>query len=483
MPTIARSLRSALASFALASAIFLGACAATHPDPGSLPLSPDLHDKYVQSFDTVWQTIKDKHFDPTLNGADWNAARAELRPKVEAAKTPDEARAVLNQLIERLGQSHFGVIPADVYAKQKAITSSSASSDRAAPSPSASTSSAPEATQAASADEDDAGSDEGSLGIDLRLIDNKPVVFRVDDASAGASAGVQPGWILTKINGTPIDRRIERLNQVAEHSTISPELIRTIVLSHQLRGAPGKSITLDFLDAHDKPVTLALKFDKPAGVDATLGNLVGMRMKSETRLLAPGIQYFAFSMFGAPRTLMPEFSRAVDAARQQKGLIIDLRGNPGGVGAMAMGMGGFFVTAKDQKLGTMITRDAKLNFILNPRLNPYSKPVAILIDGGSASTSEILAGGLQDLHRARVFGTRSAGAALPSVITKLPSGDGFQYAFANYISVGGQTLEGKGVTPDEAVPLTRAGLLSGKDDQIDAAIRWILSQNAAPGAS
>ena len=77
--------------------------------------------------------------------------------------------------------------------------------------------------------------------------------------------------------------------------------------------------------------------------------------------------------------------------------------------------------------------------------------LAILVDGCSASTSEIFAGGLQDVKRARVFGTHTAGAALPSVISKLPNGDGFQYAIANYISVGGKPLEGIGVTPDDGV--------------------------------
>jgi carboxyl-terminal processing protease len=102
--------------------------------------------------------------------------------------------------------------------------------------------------------------------------------------------------------------------------------------------------------------------------------------------------------------------------------------------------------------------------------------LAVLIDGGSASTSEILAGGLQDLKRARVFGTRSAGAALPSIIIKLPNGDGFQYANANYVSQSGKILEGVGVTPDVVVRHTRRALLSGRDAVVDAAMAWIRKQ-------
>jgi len=83
------------------------------------------------------------------------------------------------------------------------------------------------------------------------------------------------------------------------------------------------------------------------------------------------------------------------------------------------------------------------------------------------------AGGLQDLKRARIFGTRTAGAALPSDIIRLPNGDGFQYAIANYISQGGQPLEGIGVTPDEEIRPTRRELLAGKDPALDAAVNWI----------
>src|SRR5262249_35588080 len=137
------------------------------------------------------------------------------------------------------------------------------------------------------------------------------------------------------------------------------------------------------------------------------------------------------------------------------GFIIDLRGNPGGIGGMAMGVGGWFVNTSNQKLGTLFTRDGSLKFTLNPRFETFNGPLAILVDGNSASTSEILAGGLQDLKRAKVFGTRSAGAALPSAIVRLPNGDGFQYAFANYISEGGQALEARGVHPDVEIPLSR----------------------------
>jgi carboxyl-terminal processing protease len=143
-----------------------------------------------------------------------------------------------------------------------------------------------------------------------------------------------------------------------------------------------------------------------------------------------------------------------------------------------VGIGNLLVSQPDQKLGTMTMRTGSLNFVLNPQTITYTKPVAILVDGLSGSTSEILAQGLRDLGRAQVFGTPTAGAALPSTITDLPNGDGFQYAFANYTSYGGDVLEGRGVQPDQIVRPSRDELLSGRDNVLDAAVQWIQSQPA-----
>jgi carboxyl-terminal processing protease len=190
--------------------------------------------------------------------------------------------------------------------------------------------------------------------------------------------------------------------------------------------------------------------------------------------------YIRFNMFMDPTRLMTRFADAVQTCMGCKGIVIDLRGNPGGIGMMAMGMAGWFIDKPGQLLGTMFMKDATLKFVVNPRLKTYSGPVAILTDGGSGSTSEIFAEGMKDLGRARIFGTRTAAAALPSVIERLPNGDGFQYALANYISEGGKPLEGAGVMPDEEVKLTRQALLDGRDPVLDAALEWIQAQRKSP---
>jgi carboxyl-terminal processing protease len=181
-------------------------------------------------------------------------------------------------------------------------------------------------------------------------------------------------------------------------------------------------------------------------------------------------------MFFEPEPLADAFARMVKDCRDCSGFVIDLRGNPGGLGGLATGVAGWFTDKPDQRLGTMYMRGNSLKFVIFPRPEPFLGPLAVLVDGCSASTSEFFAGGLKDLKRVRVFGSRTAGAALPSRFEKLPNGDGFQYAVANYISEGGKPLEGIGVIPDEEVKLTRRQLLDGLDPVLEAAVSWIGSQ-------
>jgi carboxyl-terminal processing protease len=149
-----------------------------------------------------------------------------------------------------------------------------------------------------------------------------------------------------------------------------------------------------------------------------------------------------------------------------------------------MGVGGHFVE-EYVALGTMRTRAAELKFVANPRrintrgelVDPFAGPLAILMDSTSASTSEVFAGGLQAIGRARVFGQRSMGAVLPSLMDDLPNGDVLQHAIADFVvSANDVRLEGRGVIPDEEVRITRADLLAGHDPTLEAAVEWIVRQ-------
>src|SRR5215475_5672429 len=99
----------------VAGALALTGQQATSVDRGA-PKSPDsVRATNLDSFEYVWKTVRDKHWDPKINGIDWQAVHDELRPKVEAAKDTDAARTVMSDMLERLKQTHFGIFPGDVY--------------------------------------------------------------------------------------------------------------------------------------------------------------------------------------------------------------------------------------------------------------------------------------------------------------------------------------------------------------------------------
>ncbi len=150
---------------------------------------------------------------------------------------------------------------------------------------------------------------------------------------------------------------------------------------------------------------------------------------------------------------------------------------------MIMGVSGYFLDAPIS-LGVIKTRDSSLNLVANPRLvgfdgqsvTPFAGPLAILVDSGSYSASEIFTGGMQSIKRARVFGTRTAGGALPAVLERLPGGDVLQYAIGDFTTATGERIEGRGVIPDTIVTPTRAELVAGHDPVLEAALDWIASQ-------
>jgi carboxyl-terminal processing protease len=109
---------------------------------------------------------------------------------------------------------------------------------------------------------------------------------------------------------------------------------------------------------------------------------------------------------------------------------------------------------------------------------PFTGPVAILTDEGTASASEMLAAGLQEAKRAIVVGDVTLGAVLPSVIEALPGGAVMQYVVADFKTPKGVLLEGRGVQPDRRVIETRSGLQTGRDPVLDAALNAVKAARA-----
>jgi carboxyl-terminal processing protease len=146
---------------------------------------------------------------------------------------------------------------------------------------------------------------------------------------------------------------------------------------------------------------------------------------------------------------------------------------------MLMGVAGQFVDER-VSLGEMRTREGTLRFFANPRfvapdgraVTPFGGRLAILVDGLSGSASECFAGGMQAIGRARVFGERSMGQALPALFARLPSGDVLVHAYADFVTADGRRLEGTGVQPDAPAPWSRESLVEGRDAALERAVEW-----------
>jgi carboxyl-terminal processing protease len=400
-------------------------------------LAPAERQLNIDSFEYVWKTVHDKHWDPKLNGLDWKAVHDELLPRVQNAADGGQARTAMNEMLGRLKQTHFEVFPSSLYDEMHG-----------------------------------GGKGEGSPGLDVRAIGGHALVTRVMAASPGERAGVKPGWEILRIEGEPVERGMKEIARRFQGST-EAGMMQAEAILRRLDGEIGKTVAVEFLDGHGAKQTLELDRTEPPGAVAHFGNLPPLHVEIEAGKAAPRVGYLRFNLFLDPETLIAKTRQAVEDCRGCDGFVIDLRGNPGGLGGLAMGLAGWFLDRSGLRLGEMFTRTSNLQFVIFPRPEPFRGPLAVLVDDCSASTSEVFAGGLQDLKRARIFGVRTAGAALPSIFERLPNGDGFQYAVANYISAGGKPLEGNGVMPDDIVPLSRAALLAGRDPILDAAVNWI----------
>ena len=405
--------------------------------------------KGIETFDAAWTIVRDTHFDSAYNGVDWNAVRTELRPRAEAAKTTGELRGVITAMLSRLGQSHFALVPSS-------------------------------AESAAKDGSGDPGGGSATPGFDLRLVGTDILVTGVAREGGAATAGVKPGWRLTAIAGRPVKDLLQRLPAGLNDRLRGLEAWRLI--QSRLRGYEGSAIELAFEDGAGAPVQRSVTRQPEHGQPVTVGSLPTMFVRVEdAEHKTPGGRRAGLIGFNVWMPVVDGlFQKAVDRFRDADGIILDLRGNPGGLAAMLMGISGHFVSER-RPLGIMKTRSTELRFVVNPRevdaesraVPVYSGPVAIVVDAMSGSASECFTGGMQSIGRARVFGQTTMGQALPALFDKLPNGDILIHAYGDFVTADGTRLEGRGVIPDQELPLRREDLLAGRDRSLEAALAWI----------
>lgn len=417
--------------------------------PATAPAQAAKYDRALElaSFDSAWTRVRDSYYDASMRGLNWVALRDSLRPLVERGDSRDDTRSAISTLLSRLGESHFGILPGDAMDAGAAATS-----DRA-----------------------------GDAGLEVRFLDSALVVTRVEAGSHASSLGVRPGWVIEEIDTLEVREALRATSRIGGSARRFALVRLTLNLNGRLTGPAGGTVRLVARDDRDVRREVAVPLRETPGQVIEYGNLPPMHVHFQSRRLASQVGcvgLIRFNMFMTP--VMPQFEDAMAGMRECGGIVLDLRGNIGGVGAMIMGLSGHFFT-EPETLGTMRLREATMRYVANPirvsrsgaTLKPFDGHVAVLVDELSASTTEILAAALQRLGRARIFGSPSAGQALPAVVTKLPNGDRLMYVVGDFAGPGGARLEGTGVSPDQPTPRSRRSLLAGKDDALEAAVRWI----------
>ncbi|HEX6575054.1 MAG TPA: S41 family peptidase [Gemmatimonadaceae bacterium] len=414
------------------------ACSAASRPAVPVPAEPVSTEIAVATFDSLWSKVRSTYVDTAFVATEWVNVRDSLRPRALTITTRPQLDALLGDALHHIHDSHFYIIPARV---------------------------------AVNRSDNNGGGGKGTTGVEARVAEGKLVAWRVENGSPAWNAGVRPGEALISVRGKSSDSALKNVRSMPAQA----QPLEFANMLHQFNGMlhppAGDSVAIVTTKG-----PLSLIAAQSEGKLSQFGNLPPMAADVRVSRVATATGCAGIIAFNIwlPE-LGPDLEKAVDSVRSCEGIVIDLRGNPGGLGAMVMGFGGYFVDTT-QSLGTMRSRFVKLNFVINPRASVYSGPLAILVDPMSASTSEIFAAGMQRIGRARVFGEPSAAAALPAMMERLPSGDVFVHAVADFTDPAGKRVEGVGVVPDETVPLTAADLAQGRDAPLDAAVRWIVSQ-------
>lgn len=309
----------------------------------------------------------------------------------------------------------------------------------------------------------------GGLGIELGIIDNYPGIISPIEDTPAWRIGLKAGDKIVAIEGKP---------------TNGMTLMDAV---KKLRGKPGTQVTISIMREG---------FTKPRDYTITRENINIKSVKYE--VLDGNIAYIRIVQF-QERT-SADLRAALDAIVKKtngniKGIILDLRNDPGGLLSKSVEVAddfiddGIIVYTKGRVSGSDITFTAKKEGTL-----PDDIPMVVLVNGGSASASEIVAGALKDHKRAILVGEKTYGKGSVQTIMPLPDGSGLKITTAKYFTPNGISIQDKGIIPDivvenpEPAEGTNGGEVTGNgekkvlpDPQLDKAKEVILNWNSYKG--
>jgi carboxyl-terminal processing protease len=304
------------------------------------------------------------------------------------------------------------------------------------------------------------------VGIELSIEDEQVVVIAPFDGSPAAQAGIRSGDIIVTIDGIPVNT-----------STLADTIGR-------MRGAEGTSVKIGIMrEGHPEPMLFTLKRSRV--------ELHSVRAE----MLESGYGYARISQFS--ETTGDDLNAALKSLRKHngaplKGLVLDMRDNPGGVLEAAVSVAdtfldsGVIVTAKGR------TPDSKFEMSATPGDALNGAPIVVLVNGGSASAAEIVAGALKDQHRAKLMGRTTFGKGSVQTIIPLSDDRAVKLTTSLYYTPSGVSINHRGIAPDielerepkpPAIPPPADAPLLQRDPDIKRALDELkVSPSTRPGA-
>ncbi|HEX4767848.1 MAG TPA: S41 family peptidase [Lichenihabitans sp.] len=279
----------------------------------------------------------------------------------------------------------------------------------------------------------------GGLGIEVSQDDqNIKVVTPIDDTPA-SKAGILSGDLITAIDGDPVSGMT--LNQAVD----------------KMRGAVGTTVTLKILRG-------AKKDPQEFKLTRAVITIKSVKFEEKDDVGYIRISQFNEQTFDGIKQAMTKFQADIPADKF-KGYILDLRNNPGGLLDQSIEVSNAFIDHGEIVSTRGRNADETQRYSARPGNDlSHGKPMVVLINGGSASASEIVAGALQDHKRATIMGTRSFGKGSVQTIIPLGQNGALRLTTARYYTPSGRSIQAQGIEPEQVVLEDVPDDLKGKDD-------------------
>lgn len=386
-------------------------------------------------FDDVWETIRDRYYDPSFHGIDWRGLREEFRPLAAEARTTAELYSVLRRMVGLLRDAHTRVYaPDEKFDWQHPHVI--------------------------------------SVGLSVREIEGQPVVISVEEGSEAERAGLRMGDIITSVDGEPaLELFARRLREQAGSSTIAAARLRAMATLFE--GERNTRVRVGWRNDGDRERFASLR---RRWTDRT----------ALLRLRRVGGQLGVVEFDAFTQAVALDFVRSLrEKLRGVRGLVVDLRNNGGGETEAMTEIASAFLP-RGSSLGRFMDRTGRTAFEPQTRsamlfaaetVALLRVPVVILTSEKTSSAAEIFVATVRERNRATVIGGPTCGCVL--AIRRrhtLPDGGALDVSEMDYRTAQGKRLEGTGIMPDERITSSVEDLRARRDRAMERAIERLKSE-------